>query len=78
MTTKLSDEENGITDATRINARERLCLSMTSEGQTPKEIAYILAMTEEGVELHRKSIEKKLNATSRVEAVAIAIRHNIL
>lgn len=78
MTIKLSGEVTGNIDIKDITAKEKFCLSMIAEGQTPREIGFILAMTEELVEVHLKSIEYKLKASSRVEAIVIAMRHDIL
>ena len=77
MATKPSGIESDISEFKDIRAVEKFCLCLISEGQTSKEIAFILAMTEERVEYHLKSIENKLNASNRVEAVMIALTYNL-
>ena len=61
-----------------ITSIERYCLTLVAEGQTTREIAIFLTMAEGRIEHHLNSIETKLGAASRVEAVAIALKHNFL
>jgi DNA-binding NarL/FixJ family response regulator len=59
---------------TALSAREREVLSLLAEGASNKEIARALALSVHTVKYHLASLMQKLGASSRVEAVAIAMR----
>jgi DNA-binding NarL/FixJ family response regulator len=58
--------------------RQREILEMTSEGLSSDEIASRLGISSYAVNQHHDAIRRKLGASSRTEAVAIAIRKHFL
>ncbi len=58
---------------TRLTPRERECLSWVAAGKTDWEIAQILNIAEQTVHEYVQNALIKLNATTRAQAVAIAI-----
>jgi len=65
-------------DAEALTAREQEVLSAMSEGLSNKEIAARLSISDHTVKFHIASIMSKLGATSRTEAVTLAIRRGLL
>jgi two-component system, NarL family, response regulator YdfI len=61
-----------------LSPREAEVLHMLSDGLGNKEIAWRLRISEHTVKFHVGSIFNKLNASSRAEAVAIAIRRGLI
>ena len=61
-----------------LSVREREVLGHVREGRTNKDVAGILGISEHTVNLHVKSILSKLGASSRTEAVMLALRKGIL
>lgn len=61
-----------------LSARERECLSWTSQGKTAWEIGSILGISEHTAVAHLNSAIRKLVATSRVHAVAEALRRGVI
>lgn len=61
-----------------LSIREREVLGHVREGRTNKDVAGILGISEHTVNLHVKSILSKLGASSRTEAVMLALRKGIL
>ena len=61
-----------------MSVREREVLGYVRDGRTNKDIAGILGISEHTVNLHVKSILSKLGASSRTEAVMLALRKGIL
>jgi DNA-binding NarL/FixJ family response regulator len=61
-----------------LSAREREVLGYVRDGRTNKDVALILGISENTVNLHVKSILSKLGAASRTEAVTVALRKGIL
>jgi two-component system, NarL family, response regulator len=61
-----------------LSVREREVLAYVRDGSTNKDIAGILRISEHTVNLHVKSILNKLGASSRTEAVTLALRKGIL
>ncbi|MBQ0031224.1 MAG: response regulator transcription factor [bacterium] len=53
-------------------------LQSVVQGQTNRQIAVRFGITEDGVKKHLRLIFTKLNASSRAEAVAIALRKHLL
>jgi len=64
--------------AESLTAREQEVLSAMSEGLSNKEIAVRLSISDHTVKFHIASIMSKLGATSRTEAVTLAIRRGLL
>ena len=61
-----------------LSVREREVLACVREGRTNKDVGGILGISEHTVNLHVKSILNKLGASSRTEAVMLALRKGIL
>ena len=61
-----------------LSAREREVLGYVRDGRTNKDVAVILGISENTVNLHVKSILSKLGVGSRTEAVTVALRKGIL
>jgi NarL family two-component system response regulator LiaR len=61
-----------------ITGREREILALMVEGLPNAEIAARLIVSQSTVKFHVSNILSKLNATSRTEAVSIAIRHSLV
>jgi two-component system, NarL family, response regulator len=64
--------------AAGLSVREREVLGYVRDGRTNKDVAGILGISEHTVNLHVKSILSKLGASSRTEAVTLALRKGIL
>jgi DNA-binding CsgD family transcriptional regulator len=63
---------------TRVSDRERECLLWTAEGKTSFEICKIIGISEHTVNYYLNTAASKLDASNRVQAVAIALRTGIL
>lgn len=61
-----------------ISKRERECLSLTANGHTSEEIAAMLGLSVHTANQHIGKIMEKLNATSRMHAVAKALRLGLI
>jgi DNA-binding NarL/FixJ family response regulator len=61
-----------------LSEREIEVLKHVADGNTNREIAKLLFISEETVKIHIKHIMEKLNANDRTEAVAIAVRRGIM
>ena len=61
-----------------ISEREKEVLTWCALGRTSKEIAYILFVSENTVNVHVKNAISKLSARNKTEAVAIAVRMGII
>jgi len=72
----LHSGEQGITES--LSEREVSVLNWLKYGKTSWEISRILDISENTVNFHIKNIKRKLNATNRQHAVAIAIAQNII
>jgi DNA-binding NarL/FixJ family response regulator len=64
--------------STKLTSRQVEILDRVSTGQTGKEIAGALDLSEAAVKWHLAGARHRLNASSRSEAVAIAIRKGLL
>ncbi len=64
--------------ATAVSPREREVLALLAEGASNKEIARALGLSVHTVKFHIATLNEKLGARSRVEAVAIAIRSGLV
>jgi two-component system nitrate/nitrite response regulator NarL len=61
----------------QLTPREREILCLLAEGQSNKMIARNLGISDGTVKLHVKSILRKLNVHSRVEAAVIAVEQGL-
>ena len=61
-----------------ITAREVQILEAVADGKSNKEIAGALAIAEDTVKTHLRNLFEKLGATDRAQAVAIALRQNLI
>jgi DNA-binding NarL/FixJ family response regulator len=61
-----------------ITAREVQILEAVADGKSNKEIAGALAIAEETVKTHLRNLFEKLGAADRAQAVAIALRQNLI
>ncbi|MDF0584973.1 helix-turn-helix domain-containing protein [Bradyrhizobium yuanmingense] len=61
-----------------LSKREISCMRWVAEGKSSWEIGMILGIGENTVNFHVKDAMRKLDATSRIQAVAIDIRLNVL
>ena len=61
-----------------ISARERELLRWMKEGKTNWEIGRITDISERTVKFHLQNIFRKLNASSRTQAVAIAMEKRLI
>ncbi|MBI4776001.1 MAG: response regulator transcription factor [Deltaproteobacteria bacterium] len=64
---------SNLEETAALTSREKEILDCLSEGQSNKEISTTLNISVETVKSHLRSIYKKLNAKSRVEAAKLAI-----
>jgi len=55
-----------------LSSRERTCLSLLAEGQRTKDIAQSLGLSTAAIELYLRNARRKLGASTREQAVAIA------
>jgi two-component system, NarL family, response regulator len=62
----------------QLSKRERQVLQYLANGRSNKEIAQILYISEHTAKAHVRSIMTKLNADSRTEVIAIAIKHGLI
>jgi two-component system, NarL family, response regulator len=62
----------------QLSKRERQVLKYLANGRSNKEIAQVLYISEHTAKAHVRAIMTKLNADSRAEVIAIAIRHGLL
>ncbi|UWU75669.1 LuxR family transcriptional regulator [Bradyrhizobium huanghuaihaiense] len=69
---------NGCERKVALSQREINCLRWVGEGKSSWEIGRILDISENTVNFHIKNAMRKLDATSRIQAVIIAIRLNLL
>ncbi len=58
-----------------LTSRETQILNYIAEGNSNKQIAYILEISEQTIKNHVSNILRKLNANDRAHAVVLAIRH---
>ena len=61
-----------------LSERQRMILGCIAKGFSNKEIASILRITTDGVSAHLRTVFEKLGASTRAEAVSIAMRRGIL
>ena len=61
-----------------LTRREQEVLRLLAQGQSNKEIAAALVITERTVKFHVKSVFDKLGATNRTEAVRMAVQRGLV
>ncbi len=61
--------------AAPLTNREIQILSYIANGNTNKQVAYVLGISEQTIKNHVSAILRKLNANDRAHAVAMAIRN---
>ncbi len=71
----LPPEMRGAGREAGLSAREQDVLRLLSRGQTNREIAEALEISENTVKAHLKSVLRKLGVSNRVEAAGWALRH---
>jgi DNA-binding CsgD family transcriptional regulator len=57
---------------------ERECLSWTARGKTSWEIAHIISRSKATVEYHLQKAMRKLNAVTKAQAAALALKYGLL
>ena len=62
--------------AAPLTTREIQILSYIANGNTNKQVAHVLGISEQTIKNHISAILRKLNANDRAHAVALAIRNN--
>jgi two-component system nitrate/nitrite response regulator NarL len=62
----------------KLSPREREILALLADGESNKEIARALDVTESTVKIHVQSILKKLNLGGRVQAAVYAVEHGLV
>lgn len=72
LDSRIASRVAALADAPRLSPRERDVLRLLAEGQSNKEIAASLGVTERTVKFHVTSIFNKLGAENRAQAVTIA------
>ena len=74
----LLEQANGDNELSPLTERQSAILHSVSRGLTNKDIAQIFGITEVGVKKHLKRILAKIGASTRTEAVAIALKKHLL
>ncbi len=70
--------DGGVEQLSLLTRRERECLMWVSLGKTAAETAAILGKSPRTVEFHLNNCIRKLGATNKVHATAIAIRRSLI
>jgi DNA-binding CsgD family transcriptional regulator len=65
-------------DGSNLTVRERDCLSLIADGMRTIEVAHKLGISEGTVELHLRKARARLRAKTRDQAVAIAVRAQLI
>lgn len=63
---------------TNLSEREKEVLSWSKRGKSSWEISAILNISERTVNFHVNNVMQKLNAVSRIQAVAVAIERGLI
>ena len=74
----LLEQANCDNELSPLTERQSAILHSVSRGLTNKDIAQIFGITEVGVKKHLKRILAKIGASTRTEAVAIALKKHLL
>jgi len=72
---KISSQDQ---ETDQLTPRETEVLGLVVDGQTNREIAFNLDISEKTVEKHLHNVFKKLDVSSRVEAAVLAVEENLL
>lgn len=83
MTSKLADAmrapvKGNSADAVRLSPREKEIIVKLARGDSNKEIARELELSESTVKIHVQGILRKLNLASRVQAAVYAVEHGLV
>lgn len=70
---KLCSLNNATSKTPILSPREKEILLWGADGKTSEEIAIILGLSQDSINFHYKSIQKKLGTTNRAQAIAHAI-----
>jgi DNA-binding NarL/FixJ family response regulator len=70
-------DDQGRVVAVSLTAREKEILAWIRDGKSTGEISSVLDISQDTVKYHVKNIFHKLNATSRTQAIAIAIENRL-
>ena len=65
-------------ERTNLSVREVEVLELLAEGRSNREIGKVLHISDETVKTHLRHIYEKLGASDRAQAVAIALRQNLI
>lgn len=65
-------------DAFSVSSREREILNWVGQGKSSWDISGILGITERTVNFHVNNVMKKLDAVTRVQAVAVALKRGLI
>jgi LuxR family quorum sensing-dependent transcriptional regulator len=60
-----------------LTSREREVLAWSAQGKSAREIGEILCLTKRTIDEHARTAMRKLGATNRTQAVAVAIRQRL-
>ena len=71
-------ENKGVSPAMALTIREKEILLWVRDGKSTWEVASILGISKDTVKFHMKNIFKKLNASSRSQAVTIALDNKLM
>lgn len=61
-----------------LTSREMQILRLTAQGKTSPQISICLKVSQETVRAHIKSICRKLSASNKAHAVAVAMSHGLI
>lgn len=83
MAGKLADSlrnpvKGSANDASKLSPREREIIAKLARGDSNKEIARELKLSESTVKIHVQGILRKLNLSSRVQAAVYAVEHGMV
>lgn len=76
----MDSEVNAASDAFRfrLSPRERECLDWVSRGKSSTDIGAILGLSPRTVDSYLEKACSKLRVRTRIEAVALAVRHGLI
>ena len=75
---ELMQDDRGSMSLKKLSDREKQCLTLLAGGLKVPAIAHHLDLSEAAIRLYVRNARGKLNASTREEAVAIAMAHNFL
>lgn len=71
---RLGQKSGEAIEPVHLTDRERECLTWTARGKSAWAISMIIGVSEHTVNFHLKSVMRKLKASNRIQAVALAVR----